>query len=273
MFSQGAAWPTSRGLYFNDGASGRIITELSINRDEWEEYDPDSMQSMEYEGSYLAFYDDGAGSSGALMIDLVDGIIMPLTVFTTAAFVDEKEGALYYVNKNISDENDVYRWEGDDTQAYSNFAWESKDYVLPANVGINTGRVEFVEGDLATFWDLFQEYQEDLVKNTVKLAAFDIGSIDPVGGWQIGVWGPGQDDLLPLGSPPAYEGDLELTLKIYSDGVLRLSIPLYHTDIFKFNAGKRRSIWKYRIEGNVQRVKSILLASSSREIKAARNGG
>jgi len=272
MFSQGAVWPTSQGLYFNDGSQGRIFTEKTIGRDEWADYYPSTMQSVEFEGGYLGVYDSGAGTSGSLLVDLNDGIVMPLSLDSPAIFVDEKESALYYVKETDTD-RDVYKWEGDETQAYSNFVWESRDHLMPKKIRLAAGKIEFVEGDLDDFYATYAAWLQTRANNTAKIAAYSLGSITPVGGFDLGVYGPADDDLEALGAEPTYEGDLELTLKIYSDGVLRVTKSIYSNEIFRFNAGDKKNNWKYRLEGNVNRVKSVLLASTAWEIKQARNGG
>lgn len=276
MFPQGAVWPVAQGLYFTDGVTGKIFTEKSINRAEWEAYHPDTMQAMEFDGAYLAFYKYGS-AEGAILIDLVDGVLMPLSLYTTAAFVDQQEQKLYYVKKTVvaegPDTNQVMEWEGDETQNFASFAWESKDFIEAKRARLCCGRVEFEPGDLTDYWETVIAYQETLRANTEKIAAYDLGSIVPQGGFDLGAYGPADDDLEPLGEPPAYAGDLSLQLKVYSDDVLRKTIDLYHTGIFKFDGGDARHKWKYRLEGNVDRVKSVYLASTVSEIKNAKNGG
>ena len=397
MFPQGAVWPVAQGLYFTDGTDGKVFTEQTINRKEWEAYHPDTLQAMEFGGAYLTFYKYGT-SEGALLIDLVDGIFMPLSLYTTAAFVDQQEQKLYYVEKTVAaelmpnqtdrdfsaasawanvdlsaydetgdltitasaigqyctlpiasapttsgqdyvlkvdvanlvstwtiksydgtqtygqitaagtdqeieftastdggirivadaadssgdfdnfslklhDTNEIMEWEGDETQNFAGFAWESKDFIEPKRFRLCCGRVEFTPGDLADYWALVVAYQETLHANTEKIAAYDLGSIVPQGGFDLGVYGPADDDLEPLDEPPEYAGDLSLQLKVYSDDVLRKTIDLYHTGIFKFDGGDARHKWKYRIEGNVDRVKSVYLASTATEIKNAKSGG
>lgn len=276
MFPQGAVWPVAQGLYFTDGTNGKVFTEQSVNRAEWEAYHPDTMQAMEFDGAYLAFYKYGT-DEGAILVDLVDGILMPLSLYTTAAFVDQQEQNLYYVKKTViaedPDTNQVMEWEGDNTQNFASFAWESKDFIESKRARLCCGRVEFETGDLADYWELVVVYQEALKANTEKIAAYDLGSIVPQGGFDLGVYGLADDDLEPLDEPPVYSGDLSLQLKVYSDEVLRKTIDLYHTGIFKFDGGDARHKWKYRLEGNVDQVKSIYLASTVSEIKNAKSGG
>jgi len=163
--------------------------------------------------------------------------------------------------------NLICEFEGDDTQKLSNMVWE-KEYLFPKKIRLSAGRVIFTPGDLADYQALVEAYETVVTANLLKLASFNLGAIGgAAGGFPIGSYPLAGDNLEELPAAPTYSGDKELVLKIYSEDVLRVTIPLYHNEIFKFNAGSKKRKWKYRIEGNVDQVTLVDLATSVDEIK------
>jgi len=166
----------------------------------------------------------------------------------------------------MSTSNAIMLFEGDTTQKLANAVWE-KELWYPKKVRLAAGRVIFTQGDISPFWTAYAAYQESVSANLNKIAAFDLGAIYPAGGYPIGSYPLAGDDLEALDAPPAYAGDLALTLKIYSDDTLRVTKTLYNNEIFKFSAGGKKRRWKLRVEGNVDLVERIDLASTVDEIK------
>ena len=75
------------------------------------------------------------------------------------------------------------------------------------------------------------------------------------------------DNLEDVPVEPEYNGELELTFRLYTDDVLRHTKQLYTTQIFKLPGGYRGRRHYFEIEGNVERIKRIDLATSIWELK------
>lgn len=94
-FPEGVAFPSNDGLYFIAGATGRTITRDSYSTEDWKKLHPQTWHAARHDGRYFAFYDNGAGDKGGVIIDM-NGDITTLDFFATAAYVDPKTDTLYY---------------------------------------------------------------------------------------------------------------------------------------------------------------------------------
>lgn len=94
-FPNGIAYPTNSGLYFIAGGTGQVITRESYSKEDWALLHPQTWHAERHDGRYYAFYDDGAGDKGGVIIDL-NGEITMLDFFATALYIDPKTDTLYY---------------------------------------------------------------------------------------------------------------------------------------------------------------------------------
>ena len=94
-FPEGVAFPSNDGLYFIAGATGQVITKGSYATEDWKKLHPETWHASRHDGRYFAFYDDGAGDKGGIIIDL-QGEVTTLDFYATAAYVDPKTDTLYY---------------------------------------------------------------------------------------------------------------------------------------------------------------------------------
>ncbi len=94
-FPGGIAYPTNDGLYFISGGAGQVITKAAYSTDDWKKLHPQTWHAKRHDGRYFAFYDDGAGDKGGVIIDL-NGEVTTLDFHATALYVDPKTDTLYY---------------------------------------------------------------------------------------------------------------------------------------------------------------------------------
>jgi len=164
--------------------------------------------------------------------------------------------------------NNIFEWEGDQTQAFGNLLWRSKEYLYPKKIRFAACRIIFNTGDLEAYWALVEERQAIIDRNADKLATGQLGTIGGLEGGYIHAQYPiAGDNLEDVPAEPVYAGDLELTFRLYTDDVLRHTKQLYNTQIFKLPSGYRGRRHYFELEGNVERIKRIDLATSVWELK------
>lgn len=95
-FEGGVAFPSNDGLYFVSGGSGRVITKQSYTSDDWKALHPQTFIGAYHNGRYFAFYDDGAGDVGGVIINMENGSISKIDLAATAVYVDPKTDTLYF---------------------------------------------------------------------------------------------------------------------------------------------------------------------------------
>lgn len=163
--------------------------------------------------------------------------------------------------------NEVYEWEGDQTQAFDNFYWESREFVTPGRIRLSCARVVFDVGDLEAYYQLVLDRQEIIDRNAAKLASGQLGTTGGIEGGYIHANYPiAGDNLEDVPAEPTYSGDLSLQFKLYADGSLIFTKQLYTNRIFKLPGGYRGLKWKIVLTGNVAKIQRCDVASSVQEI-------
>ena len=163
--------------------------------------------------------------------------------------------------------NRLYEWEGDDTQPFGNFYWESKEIVTPGRVRLSCARVLFTTGDLEAFYQTVLDREELIARNAAKLASGQLGTTGGKEGGYIHANYPiAGDNLEAVPAEPTYGGTLSLQFKLYGDGLLKITKQLYTSRIFKLPGGYRALKWKIVLTGNVDKVQRCDVASSVQEL-------
>jgi len=164
--------------------------------------------------------------------------------------------------------NNIFEWEGDHTQAFGNLLWKSKEFLYPKKIRFAACRIIFLPGDLEAYWAEVEARQAIIDRNADKLATGQLGTIGGLEGGYIHAQYPiAGDNLEDVPAEPEYTGELQLTFRLYTDDVLRHTKQLYTTQIFKLPGGYRGRRHYFELEGNVERIKRIDLATSIWELK------
>jgi hypothetical protein len=163
--------------------------------------------------------------------------------------------------------NNIYMWEGDLTQPFSNCYWESREFVSPGRGRFSCARILLDTGDQDAYWQLVLDRQAIIDRNAAKLASGLLGTTGgDEGGYIFGAYPIAGDNLEDVPAEPSYGGTLTLQFKLYGDGVLKFTKQLYHNRIFKLPGGYRAQKWKVVLVGNVDKVQRVDIASSVQEI-------
>lgn len=164
--------------------------------------------------------------------------------------------------------NYIWQWEGDQTQAFGNMLWKSKEYLYPKKIRFAAARIIFNTGDLDEYQALLDQRAAIIARNLEKLATGNIGTIGGTeGGYIHALYPIAGDNLEDVPPEPEYAGELQLIFKLYCNDVLRHTKQLYTTEIFKLPGGYRGRRHFFTLEGNVERVKRVDLATSIWELK------
>lgn len=167
--------------------------------------------------------------------------------------------------------NNVFEWEGDNTQALASFSIKTRKEILKGRERIAYGRILFETGDFDAYWALVKERDDIIARNKAKISQ---GNVDGAGGavgggYWFGVVPIAGDDLETVPAVPSYTGDLVLSLLIYMGGTLINTIAIYHEKPFRLGtAGKRNITFEAKLVGNVEKVHQMDFGASVKEIMA-----
>ena len=113
-----------------------LVTEQTLTRDQWQEYTPSSIVAFQWEGHYVAFYNNGTESKG-FIFDPRGGknSFVKLDFYATAGFNDLESDSLYLV---VGGSLVVFA-EGSSNE---NFTWRGKKFYNPRPINPAVAKVE-----------------------------------------------------------------------------------------------------------------------------------
>lgn len=108
------------GLIGLNGGGLSMLTGQIITREQWQEYEPSTIEAYHQEGRYLAFY--GANLDKAFIFDPTNGDFRHFTAMANCGFNSLADDALYICQgKNLS------KWEAG--PAVMSYEWKSKAFI------------------------------------------------------------------------------------------------------------------------------------------------
>lgn len=132
-----AIYASDEGLVAIGGNQSQLITQDLISRDQWQEYNPSSINAFRWRDKYLAFYETKAGVKGSFILHQDLGIIHYPSSFG-AGYLDTSTGEVY-----ISDNSGrVTSWGLGEAEAYT---WKSKEFTLPQRTTMPVCKVDGIQ--------------------------------------------------------------------------------------------------------------------------------
>jgi hypothetical protein len=127
------------GLCAVSGTEGRVVTKGLISPVQWnEDFAPTTIKAFKYEGTYVAFYDDGSVHKGWVYDPRADeAAISTITSENTvyAGWTNSRDGELYILEAITAGSNRrIKKWRGDIGNSefdHKQLIWKSKEIVLP----------------------------------------------------------------------------------------------------------------------------------------------
>ncbi len=143
-------YASAEGLVAASSGDIRVITQDLLRKDQWQQYQPDTIHAYQVEGKYLAFF----GGNAAFIFDPADKSFIEIDMYADAGFNILKEDKLY-----LSINDNLVLWDADASK--QTFRWR-KRFELNNKVSPKACRVEkAAEGDLTftLFVDGAQSFQ------------------------------------------------------------------------------------------------------------------
>ncbi len=128
------------GLCAVSGTEGRVVTKGLISPEQWNaDFSPSTIKAFLYEGTYVAFYEDGSEHKGWVYDPRADEAA--ISTLTTeyrvyAGWPDSQSGKLYILDAASSVANKRVREYRGSTSDVNKSQWKSKKYVVPRPVSM-----------------------------------------------------------------------------------------------------------------------------------------
>ena len=137
------------GLVLVEGASVQVITEGLITPSQWQaSYYPSTIRGFLWEGRYVGFYNTGSGyggfifdprpirSGGSAQLNPAAFVNLDVSAEIRGGHTDPDDNQLYLIISNA-----IKKFQGDSSTNLT-FNWRSKEYVLPAPMGMAFAKVD-----------------------------------------------------------------------------------------------------------------------------------
>lgn len=240
--SSAVMYPSTDGLVGISAEGAFVLTTGFITRNEWQELEPESMESALYQDRYLTFTSAGRGvlidftnESGTLTGVSLGGI--------TGVASDSRTG-----NALVLAADRVSEWDGIGEEPMT-YRWQSKKFIVPKplNFAAIQVRADYLgDSPLPKF-----------VAPAPSGYAFG-RAVGGMGG--------------PLGGPLDAVSDLARTggvgVAVVADGVTREWRVLHDDDAHRLRSGYKATIWEVVVMGTLS-VFSVTLASTAAELEGA----
>ncbi len=126
----GIAYPGPDGLHVIGVEVNKNVTKSIIEPVDWKNLNPRQFVASQYQGAYVAFYDNGTDRAAILIDTSGSNGLSYVDIDADSVFYDKAEGRLYYAKDDT-----LYQW---DTDSLLTYQWQSPeiDIIDPVNFGI-----------------------------------------------------------------------------------------------------------------------------------------
>lgn len=267
-------YPSHEGLVAvrADGSAG-IVSGNLFQRDEWFDFEPESIIGSQFSGLYAGFYsklnDDGTMSAGALMIDISgqSATMSRQNVRADAAWFDAKTGGTYVLPYGSTG---IMRLDAPDAPRMS-FSWKSKPFVHkePTNYGVILVEAEdtLSGADRKRYETLSAEAK---ARNEIRMASGKIGGAlhsVRLGSQRLG------GDILERPSRSAFAGNdgfERAETVVIADGKVVATLDRTNRPI-RLPSGFKAVTWEVLAAANI-RVERISLATTMADLQQSPPG-
>ncbi len=129
----GVMYASPDGLVLVHPGGVELLSEDWLSKKEWQTYKPSSIHAYQWDGRYVAFYDNGTTQAGFIFDPKGFGLIH-IDTYATAGFEDPLSDELYLlVSQRIE------KWAGG--YSVNSFTWKSKVFTEPQPLNLNTVQV------------------------------------------------------------------------------------------------------------------------------------
>ena len=249
----GVLYPSSAGLVRVTGSGAEVITLPLIDADDWQNFGPETIHAVFYNGAYIAFYEtaivNGVTVGGGFIIEGIgrgDLHLTELDFYRYGTYLDPDTNILYMVDYDGTT-NTIVQWEGLITKKA--YTWRSKLFAHRPQC-FQAAKV------VARYADVLDaakvaEYQAlhdaQIAANAAVIAAN--AGIGAVNGTYVNVLEVNGNGMVEAVTVPSAESS-SVEFKLYADGVLR------HTQAISSNT-------PFRLPGGYEGVETEIQLSGS----------
>ena len=131
-----AIYASGEGLVAVGGSQAQVITQNLLTREQWQQFNPQSIIAFRWHDKYLAFYTKDDNTTGAFLINEQMGLVRYDVPNIVNAWLDETDGQIYLLKSNA----EVIAWDKSTTR--TQYTWKSKVFTLPRRDTMPVAKVD-----------------------------------------------------------------------------------------------------------------------------------
>lgn len=253
-------YPSHDGLVSVSTGGARVLTEQTVTRNQWRQYNPSFMFSGQYDGKYFAsynYYDQllKRERTGSFVIDTTQSqpFLYRTSLRPTAYHYDIEDGRLYYAELD----GGIYEWDSP-LEVRSLYEWKSKEFFVPkptnfGSIMIETSR-NLSDEEIAL---LEQAIIDATTLNEGKITTGLLGST--LNAEAINVMPVNADSMVEIP-----EINQTVQVNIYADDVLVASVDSIN-EIARLPAGFLARKWQVEISGDTP-IDAVTMSNTAFEL-------
>lgn len=238
-----------------------VSTKNLFARDEWQQFSPDTMLGVVFDGRYYAFYTADSGFRYGLILDKNDQA-SPLTttsMSTNAVHVEPSSAGLF-----VAEGEFVRIWEGN-PNAFLEYQWKSKVFILPRPLNFAAAQIS------ADFADAEQTAALQAQIQAIETANQAIWAANSNLRSTVSQTGPlNSGPLLESVMTPVPSAEIDnrfVLMTVWANGSQVHQVSVQNTNPFRLPSGFRAERWEIGLSGNVP-LRQVKLAESGKGLEA-----
>ncbi len=156
----GVAYPSPDGLILASPSGLKVVTQGVFDRDAWQALKPDSFVAVNWEGMYLAFYNDGVTQASFAMYPAQPELGVFFFQYYTQAVYQDREADQVYIDNG----GNIASW---DTGANASMTYKSREFISPKpeNMSVAVVRADAYPITLKVYADAALVHTQSVANN------------------------------------------------------------------------------------------------------------
>lgn len=176
----GAIYASPEGLVQIGYIRQDLISTQFFHRQEWQTYEPSTINAMMYDNQYFGFFQSLSHGDGAMMFEPADkpGLAF-LNQWYKAVTVDPVDKNLYYVDES---NQQIMQFDSNDT-TYTSYTWQSKRFYLAQDTVLSAVKIDYIQN--STLQNIYSANILNIQTQNLSAISTGLGKA-PVGSKRLG---------------------------------------------------------------------------------------
>jgi hypothetical protein len=160
----GIIYPSPDGLVLAGTMTLDVATKTIMTRDDWQKFNPSSIQACYFNGCYFGFYNTGS-VTGGFIFDPISMGFSTLDTYATEAWRDVLTDSMYLITQS-NGVSSLNQWDAG--SSLMSYTWKSKPFYNPHPMNLGVAQIladDYNNLNIQVFADGVSKYQTAVVND------------------------------------------------------------------------------------------------------------